>query len=228
MRRQRGTTLIELVAVVGIMLVLTAILAPKMSQLIGKMRLRSSVDTYGYLLQQARMLAVRDNKYYTVIPGTAGGTSVSACIDLNWNGTCDQGEPEVELPQTVSFAPTGAPSTVPITCGTSGPGPCPAGVTGLNYFEQTQNVQPTFNQRGLPCINFAGGTTEPNYSIGDRCVSRDPAPLAGSNPIGFLYTFQYTGMLGVNYAAVAITPAGRVTTWLYGGTDANGNAIWVR
>jgi type II secretory pathway pseudopilin PulG len=226
MRKQRGTTMIEVVAVVGIMLVLAAILAPRMTRIIGDLRLRSSVDTVGYLLQQDRMRAVRDNKYYTVIP-KGGLSSISACVDLNWSGNCDAGDPEVELPQSVSFASgAGVPSTLAINCGPSpsSPGPCPAGVTGLNYSAQAPTILPTFDARGLPCINKAGANTEPNWGNNDVCLSR-----VANTQVGFLYTFQYTGVLGgASYAALAVSPAGRITTWMYGGTDANGNAIWVR
>ena len=225
MRKQRGTTMIEVVAVVGVMLVLAAILAPRMARIIGDLRLRSSVDTVGYLLQQARMRAVRDNKYYTVIPN-ASVSSVSACVDLDWSGTCDAGEPEVELPLTVSFASgAGVPSTLTINCGPSpsAPGPCPAGITGLNYVAQPVTVLPTFNARGLPCVNIAGANTEPNWGNRDVCVSRN----AAGTQVGFLYTFQYAGVLGgASYAALAVSPAGRITTWMYGGKDAHGNDLW--
>ena len=226
-RKQRGTTMIEVVAVVGIMLVLAAILAPRMTRIIGDLRLRSSVDTVGYLLQQDRMRAVRDNKYYTVIPnGTV--SSVSVCVDLDWNGNCDAADPQVELPQTVSFANgAGVPSTLAINCGSSAsaPGPCPAGVTGLNYAAQPQTVLPSFDARGLPCINKAGANTEPNWGNNDVCVNRD----AAGTQVGFLYTFQYAGVLGgANYAALAVSPAGRITTWMYGGKNANGVDLWVR
>jgi hypothetical protein len=69
---------------------------------------------------------------------------------------------------------------------------------------------------------------EPRYP-GNACVTLDPGlGGGGGGQVGFLYTFQYNGVLGANYAAVAVTPAGRVTTWMYRGKDNAGNDSWSR
>jgi type II secretory pathway pseudopilin PulG len=230
-RKQRGTTMIEVIAVLGIALVLAAILIPNMSRVVGDLRLRSAADSVGSLMQQARMRAVRDNRYYTVIPANLGA-AITACIDTDWRNNCNNdantGLPNVVLPATTNFANGGGvPKTTEINCGPASvdAGPCPAGVTGLNYTAQAANVPPTFNARGLPCVNSAAPTTEPVWTAGTLCTTTDPA----GNLVGFLYTFQYTGRLGAaGYAAIAVTPAGRVTTWMYRGQDAGGNDVWSR
>jgi type II secretory pathway pseudopilin PulG len=231
-RKQRGTTLIEIVAVTAIMISLAAILLPNMARLVGDMRLRSAADSVGSLLQQARMRSVRDNRYYPVIPGAAlQGPFQQACIDMNWSGGCDVGEPLIQLPLTVTLANGGgAPGTLQITCGpNAAAGVCPAGVTGLNFTPEPAAILPVFNARGLPCVNQAGAANEPVWP-NNVCTSTDPGggPPNGGLPVGFLYLFQYTGMLGANYAAVVVTPAGRVTTWMYRGKDAGGNDVWSR
>ncbi|HZU23077.1 MAG TPA: hypothetical protein VE998_09620 [Terriglobales bacterium] len=225
LRKQRGTTVIELVAITAIMVALAAILMPNMARIVGEMRLRSAADSVGSLLQQARMNSIRDNKFYPVIPAAAlQGPFSRACIDVNWNGACDNGEAEVELPLTVALANGGGvPSTTEITCGANGPAACPNGVTGLNFTPEPQNVLPVFNARGLPCVNNPAAT-EPVWPT-VPCFSTDPNT---ANPVGFLYVFQYTGILGANYAAVVVTPAGRVTTWMYRGKDGGGNDVWTR
>lgn len=226
--KQRGVTLIEVVAVAGIIMVLAAIMLPNMARVIGDMQLRSAADTIGGEMQLARMRAVRDNKFYTVTPAVVGGFNI-VCIDLNWNGNCEVTEPAVQLPKNVQFVNGGgAPSTALITCGpVSPPAPsvCPSGVTGLSFNPEPATVLPSFNARGLPCVGNPAATV-PTWPA-SACFSNDPN-IAGSPPVGFVYTFQYTGTLGANYAAVVVTPAGRVTTWMYRGKDAGGNDAWSR
>lgn len=223
--RQTGTTLIEIVAATAILLALAAILMPNMARVVGDLQLRSAADSVGSLMQQARMRAVRDNRFYSVIQDTTlQGPFQKGCVDMNWNGQCDAGEVAVQLPLTTSLANGGGvPATTQITCGVNGPAPCPAGVTGLNFTPEPGNVLPTFNARGLPCVGNPAAT-QPQWP-GSGCFSTDPNTATS---VGFLYLFQYSGMLGANYAAVSVTPAGRVTTWMYRGKDNAGNDVWSR
>ena len=74
--------------------------------------------------------------------------------------------------------------------------PTPLDTTTLGFTPLT--VDPTFNPRGLPC----------QYSSGS-CTTN----------VGFVYYFTDTRPLGNNgWAAVTISPAGRIKVWMWNGS----------
>ena len=222
--QQRGFTLLELCVVVAIGLVLTAAAIPSITQNVQAIRLRSSAESIQGLLQRGRQQAVRDNRFYSVIPNAAIGNSTMACVDLSRNGVCNAaggGEPDVQLSQNVNVIPwTAAPSTLAIYCGTSPvTQPCPPGYIGLNYQPMGAAILPTFNGRGFPCTQ--GGAVEPAFP--GNCSEFNGA-VAGGNQVGYLVALQYGNTN--QYAAVAVSPAGLINTYVYTGVDANGNFGW--
>jgi type II secretory pathway pseudopilin PulG len=226
-RNAHGFSTIELVTVVAIMLMIGAMSTPYMLRTIGQMRLRSSAASLAGLLQQTRMRAVKDDRFYA---DTQGATAQQFCIDLNGNGACDTAgtppEPMVDLSSNVSLVPAGGPSTTLLTCGPLGPSACPGGYQPLlNYQPEAGNVQPAFSARGLPCVGNPPSNT-PTYPLG-FCYTTDSSGPS-SKPVGFLYLLQYNGMTNVTYAAVAVTPSGRVSVWNYIGVDNNGNDVWAQ
>lgn len=214
---------------IAITLVLAAFSMPYLAAAVANLRVRSAADEVAGLFQQARMAAVRDNKYYSIIVNNALSAQVrGACVDLNWNGACEANEPAIEMSGEVQVVfGAGIPNTTLITCGNNGSAPCPAGSVGMNYTPQPGSAKPGFNQRGLPCVGNPP-SAEPTWP-NSLCYINDPTggPFAGK-PVGFLYVLQYTGALGTSYSAVAVTPAGRATVWTYSGKDAAGNDKWVR
>ena len=220
-----GFSFLELVAVVGIMMVVAAMATPSIVTTVGNIRARSSAESFAGLLQQTRTQAAKNNRFYSVIPNSSMGTNTyKACIDLNWNGACDSGEPDIELSRNVSLITSGGPSTALITCGaTLGPSTCPTGYTGLNFSPQAATVLPSFSARALPCANSTPSTQPVWPTV--LCYTTDQS-VTGHPPIGFLYVFQYNGMLSPAYSAVAVTPAGRVAVYTYAGKDSGGNDVW--
>ncbi len=219
---QRGFSLIELLVVMIVIVTVSAVAVPQIMRTIQIVRTRSSADQLAGVIQKVRMQAVKDNKFYTAIPQNIGLTT-KFCLDANWNGICDVNEFGVGLANFMSLA-AAPPDTSLITCGPLGSIPCPAGYpSGLNYIPQASNVMPSYSARGLPCINKTNAATEPKFPpVGnDQCVQADPATGV---PIGFLYVLQYQNTQ--SFAAIAVTPAGRVTTWTYTGIDGNGRAVW--
>jgi len=222
-QRQSGVTLPELLTVIGIAIVLAAIGVPYMAAAIANLKVRSAADELAGLFQQARLSAVRDNKFYSVIDNNALSSEVQGgCVDMNWNNACNAGEPSIEFAGEVQVVAGGAPATTMITCG-SNTTACPAGYTGLNFAPEPMGAKPGFTARGLPCVGNPA-SVEPNWNLGGQCLTVD----AGGNAVGFLYVLRYNGALGASYSAVAVTPAGRVTVWTYSGKDAGGNDKWVR
>ncbi len=216
---QRGFTLIELMIVLIIMMVVAAVAVPQVMRTLQVIRTRSSADEIAGLIQKIRQQAVKDNKFYTGVSSPLNIT-IKACLDANYNGLCDTTEYTVGLADYMNWS--GAPpDTSLITCGPLGPNLCPAGYPpGLNYVPEPQTVLPSYNARGLPCVNKTNPATEPKYPT-DQCVQTDPTT---GLPVGFLYVLNYQGTQG--YAAIAVTPAGRVTAWTYSGIDGNGRAVW--
>src|ERR1043165_5886415 len=62
---ERGFSLLEIMLVVAIGLIVTAIGLPRMNNVIANMKLRSSMTTVSSLLQNTRMLAIKNNKTKT-------------------------------------------------------------------------------------------------------------------------------------------------------------------
>ncbi len=219
---QRGFTLIELMVVLIIIMIVSALAVPQVMRTIQVVRTRSSADELAGLIQKVRQQAVKDNKFYTAIQQNLGIAN-KFCVDANWNGACDTAEFGVGLANFMVLAPA-PPDTSLITCGPLGTVPCPGGYPpGLNYVPEPPNVMPSYSARGLPCVRKAGPAQEPRFPPfgNDQCVQADPN---NGLPVGFLYVLQYQNTQA--YAAIAVTPAGRVTSWTFIGIDGNGQAVW--
>lgn len=186
-----GFSLIELMMVVSVAFIAAGILVINVQNALRGVRLSETASSYANLLQQARIRAVRDDKYYLVLINNASSTAPFAYVDLNQNGTFDTGEPRME------FAAGVTPQSF-----SSGPGLAnleaqflPAGTQGT---VQTTATGPAFGPRGLPCVPGASGgyTTCPFLT-----------------PTSYI-TFMQNSDSG-KWQAVTITPAGRVRQWSY-------------
>ncbi len=161
-------------------------------------RLHGAAGDYANLLQNARVRAVKDDKYYTVRTNASANPPI-AFLDLNSSGTYDPGEP------LAAFRPGTTP--VPFS---SGPAlanlklqflpPTPLGQASL----VASAAGPTFGPRGLPCTPTPGpgGSTTCPYI----------------NPTSFATFIQ--GAQG-GWAAVTVTPAGRIREWTYSSNNSN-------
>jgi type II secretory pathway pseudopilin PulG len=194
--RMSGFSLIELLVVLFVVMVIAAIAIPNILLAVSNIRLRASAGDLAGLIQQARILAAKNNTTYTVLYGTRNGAQI-AYIDLNGNGNFDNGEPLVQFSGTTIPA-SGAPSG-------SGGQPSPyvlVGDTGTGSYDNTNTLG--YTGRGLPC-NYDTTTT----------------PATCSTPAAkyFVYYLTITRVGGSSWAAVVVTKGGRtkIATW-------NGNA----
>jgi type II secretory pathway pseudopilin PulG len=191
LRRTRGFSLIELLIVVFVVMVVAAVTIPNLLLVVSKTRLRASAGDLAGLMQQARMLAAKNNAIYTVLYGTRNGASI-AYIDLNHNGSFDALEPLIEFSGT----------TVPAAGVPNGSGQPTAyvlaGDTGTGAYDNTSTLG--YTGRGLPC-NYDTTTT----------------PATCSTPAAkyFGYYLTDTRIGGTGWAAVVVTKGGRtkVVTW---------------
>jgi prepilin-type N-terminal cleavage/methylation domain-containing protein len=189
-RTDGGFSLIELLVVVLITLVVAAMAAPTMVSAIASYRLREAATSLGGLLQNARMNSVRTNTATGVQWDTTGGHQ-RVYVDLptntssaTANKTFDAGEPMVEFPRGVSLVAAGHPGNAATGQWT--------GFTGI-----TDNANPYFNPRGLPC------TMPVSMSL---CGNIQP----------YVLYLKADNVLGrTMWAAVTVTPAGRIRSWSY-------------
>jgi prepilin-type N-terminal cleavage/methylation domain-containing protein len=198
--RSEGFSLLEMAIVLSLFLVAAAIALVLVKNVVRSVHLRQTASNYANLLQQARVRAVQDDMYYSVITSNSSsvctsGVTPCAFIDLNGNGIYDNGEPMLAFradvkPMSASLAPSVdnlkaqfLPSaTTWVTIDTTAPGP-------------------TFGPRGIPCSPTAvsGYTTCPF-----------------TQPTSFM-TFM-KNVRSQNWEAITVTPAARIHLWSYNGT----------
>ena len=224
--RQRGFTLLEALVVVAIILIVSAIMAPKMFQIIDAQKLQSSAQSYSALLQVARTRAVQDNQVYQVL-STVNNGAVVAYVDLNGNSQWDTAganpEPAVQLPLPISITDTNAPqgvqgfdtirplNTVPVLNISTNPAMVNSG--GL------PSPGIAFNERGLPCQRIAVGAACSNVST---VITGGVPQLTAVAWVTYLRWTRRNGN-GFDWAAVSVTPAGRIKTWRFQMDNAGGS-----
>src|SRR5260370_28754833 len=200
-----GFSLVELVTVVAIVLVVAAVAVPNVLLAVANLRLRSSAGDLAGLMQQARIMAAKNNPttpiaVYPVRYGVRNGAEM-AYIELNGDGAC---RPSVTVNGVTLSEPliefSGA--VVPAAGAPSGRGGQPsqyvlAGdtVIGGASFDNTKTV--AFTPRGFPC----------DYSLPPTCNT--PAATY------FVHYLTDTRIGGAGWAAVVVTKAGRtkVVNW---------------
>lgn len=212
-RRDRtgGFSLIELLIVVFVVMVVAAIAVPNILLAVSNIRLRASAGDLAGLMQQARIMAAKNNPttpiaVYPVLYGVRNGAQI-AYIDLNGDGAWSPSvtvngvtlsEPLIEFSGTVVPA-AGAPS------GTGGQ-PSQyvlAGdtVVGGASFDNTKTI--AFTPRGFPC----------DYSSPPTCST--PAATY------FVHYLTDTRIGGAGWAAVVVTKAGRTKVVNWNGSQWN-------
>ena len=153
LRNQSGFTLIEVMIVATIATVITVTAIPNITNAIANAKLRASMTSLSGLLQNTRMVAVKENRTKTA--RFEGGTTtrlmgyIRDAGDTSTLSTMDS-QVEMEAPITKLSTPTGlgAPSAISTTV--------------LGFTPQTSD--PSFNTRGLPCL-YSGGTCPTNYGF---------------------------------------------------------------
>ncbi|HXN51948.1 MAG TPA: prepilin-type N-terminal cleavage/methylation domain-containing protein [Candidatus Acidoferrum sp.] len=195
-KAQRGVSMIETLVVLFVTLITAAMASPNIMRAVYNTRLRSGAGDLAGLMQQARILAAKDNRPYAVRFTTLGAARI-AFIDLNLDGAYAGGEPQVQFVGTVAPAP-GAPSG-------SGGQPSPyvlAGDTGVGSYDNTTTLG--FSPRGLPC----------NYD-----TSTNPATCTTPAVKYFGYYLTDTRMGLPGWTAVVVTKAGRTKVVMWDGTS---------
>src|SRR6202140_2844279 len=159
--RTGGVSIIELLIVFFVVMVIAAIAIPNILSAVSNIRLRASAGDLAGLMQQARIMAAKNNTIYTIRYGTRNGAQI-AFIDLTspptgvWAPTVTVNGVVTDEP-LIEFSGT----TVPASGAPSGSGGQPsayvlAGDTGSGSYDNTNTLG--FTGRGLPC-NYDTTTT---------------------------------------------------------------------
>jgi len=189
--RLRGFSLIELLIVLFVVMVVAGLAVPNVLLAVSNVRLRASAGDLAGLMQQARIMAAKNNATYEILYTTRNAARI-AYIDINGNGGFDTGEPMMQFSGTTvpaSGAPggNGQPSAYVL-----------AGDTGTGSYDNTNTLG--YTGRGLPC-NFDTTTS----------------PATCSTPAAkyFVYYLADTRVGGSGWAAVVVTKGGRtkIVTW---------------
>ena len=194
-RREAGFTLVELLIVIAIVLITTAISVPWYVRMMHTSKLRGVASDFSGLVQVVRIRAVQDGKYYSLLTSNAQALGF---VDFNGNKALDPGEVSVPInPEVTVIDAANAPATAQLKGQF-----LPAGGAGLIVYDAgpSGNTPITFGSRGIPCkTQTATG--------GFVCES-------GGGAIPFWIFFKNT--VSGEQEAVTVNPAGRIRKWYYG------------
>lgn len=179
-RGQVGFSLLEMVIVIAIIMVVAVMAVPKIMSNVADIRLRGAVNSASGIIQEARMIAIKNNLTEQVkYSNTASGGTVYA-KNVNDTSSLSSTDPQVQMGSTVLAysTPTGVAAL---------------SATDLSYTATTV-TSIMFNPRGIPCsaVNTCGA--------------------------GMVFYFTDSRTVGSpGWAAVSVSPAGRVKTWMWNG-----------
>ena len=192
-----------MLVVIAIMMIVGAITVEFVQRAAQTMRLQESAINYSNLLQQARLRAVHDDKFYTVLTASGGVNGDIAFVDIAGTGVYVLGDPMMSFP-------------VGVTPQSFGSGPNLANLEaqflpnnpGAVQTVNTTALGPSLGSRGLPCTPIGGPLgTCPYLSV-------------NGVPVSYITFIQNTQ--SGNWEAVTLTPAGRIRQWRYDGSTWSG------
>ena len=176
----------EFLITVSIGMIVSVVAVPSVVVGVANIRLRSSMTSLAGVIQNCRMLAVKQNRamitHFSTQPHGIMAY-VKRASDPAQLATSDS-QVQLEAPVSQSTSPSGIGA------------PAELDSTTLGFTPQTGD--PSFNPTGLPCAYLSGNC--PNS--------------------GFIYYFHDTRSMGQSgWAALSISPAGRLKKWFWDGSN---------
>jgi Tfp pilus assembly protein FimT len=190
-----GFSLTEIIIVLAIVMTLAGVAFPICTKISYNIRLKSAATNLSGLMQQARILAARQNTVYTVVIPNTGG---KACINNpSVNSICDSNDPVIQFnsnitPATAAPDGSGGTPTAYVLAGDTGTGTPYDNATTLGY-----------SARGLPCAY----------------VSSTCATPPSTYFVYYLRDARADGTTG--WAAVVVTRTGRTKSYIWNGASWN-------
>lgn len=174
-----GFSILELLIVIGIILVVAAMAIPKLMTTIADVRMRGAVNSASGIIQQARMVAIKDNLLRKVKYSNATGSGF-VYVDLNDDGAIQSTEPQVQMGSTIMAY--SAPTSVPALTSTD-LGYTPVVVTSI-----------MFNPRGIPCSDTnTCGSGMVIYFTDNRNMGSPGWAAVSVAPAGRVKTWMWAG-----------------------------------
>ena len=200
--RPGGFTLIELMVVLVVVLIVVAMSLPNIVTALRNIKVRTAAQELADFYQQARMRAVQDDTYYTILPLSSPSR---VFLDTAGNGTYAVGQPMVEFEGSVNVSNTNVPPSLQSALKTALLGA--SSTVTLFTTESSTMVGPdgsthaglAWNSRGIPCQRAS------STSI---CATGFGA---------WVQYIQYTAGGQTLYSAVTVNQAGRAKVWVYQG-----------
>ena len=188
---EAGFSLVELVIVVAIFLIVAAIAVPSASALLNRVKLRGAAQQLADLYQEARMKAVQDDTYYEVL---VSADFTRAYVDVNGDGT--EGNLIFVAPSAMTLSNSGVPAGLDAKLGFANFDQVETSTTFDSDGNQRSGI--AWSSRGFPC-------------------QRNSATSPCQTGRGWLQYLQHQEAGGVAYAAVSVSPSGKVKIWSYEG-----------
>lgn len=201
---QAGFTLTELLVVVAIISIVVGLSIPNFTRSIDNARLKAATQQLAAVYQNARLRATQNNTPYEVLLSAPRASASQVCIDLDGDGVCGAGDPVTVFRSQVSLNNAG----VPLGLNTSLLGFSPLSTETSVMHDQQNDPAPgiAWNGLGTPCQ-----------------MSSSASPCTAVGWVQYLQLQRSSGE--ILYAAVTVSPTGRVKIWTYTPTG-NGNGNW--
>lgn len=214
MRSQPGFSLTELLVVLAIILIVGGLSIPSLSRTIDGAKLKSAAQQVASIYQEARVRSAQDDTYYALLVSLPGVSPAQICIDLDGDAACGPNEPQAQLPRQVVLINSGVP--VELDSATMGFSPLTA-ESSSTYTQQGIQVRAlAWNSRGLPCQRTSSTSACLNWTT----------TSVGAGPVAWVQYLQLRQTAeDAAYAAVTVSPTGRVKTWMYAPAQ-NGGRAW--
>lgn len=213
MKSQAGFSLTELLVVLAIILVVGGLSIPSLSRSIDSARLKSAAQQVAGIYQQGRILSTRDDTFHELLIAAPASGPAQICVDLDGDAACQANEPQVQLPAQVRLINSG----VPLELDSATLGFSPLATSSTTYNQQGFPVHAlAWNGRGLPCQRTSPTSACLNWTT----------TATGAGPVAWVqYLQMQRSMQDVAYAAVTVSPTGRIKTWTYAPAQ-NGGGSW--
>jgi type IV fimbrial biogenesis protein FimT len=202
--RQKGFSLVELLVVMAIIIIVSAMAIPNIINAVRAARLRSAGSEVAGFLEQVRMTAVRENKTIYIRNSVVNGATMWYADRPDAAGahnlTLDAGEPVIGMSPTLSIANTGAPAATAAMTAYNPNGSAFTQLKTMTDGTASSTVEMGFNSRGLPCQVVASGACN---------------RLSGAGVPTNMIAYMQNEASG--YAAVTVSGNGKVKIWVWDG-----------